>query len=295
MVKRILAAKGVFAMVLAQLFFVAAWASIKFLGNRLPLVEIIFFRGFISLIILMPLTYYFHRTFKGKHWTNIFLRCLTGFGAMCCAFYAMVNSQIGNVVTLLNTLPIFMAFLAPLMLKEPFRQLQFVFVVIAFGGISMILKPGLNILHSVSIYALLAAFLATLSLVYTRKLRESDSVYIISFHFALFVSVVIAPLALRNFIWPTFGEWVWLLAMGTTITAAQLFLVQAFHHEKASTVAPFGYISVIGSYLIGLIFFAEVPDVWSIVGAIIIVGAGVGIMQISPPVGDGDSAPNVRT
>ncbi len=295
MVKKILAAKGISAMILAQLCFVVAWTSIKFLGDRLPIVEIIFFRGFISALILFPITYYMEGTFKASDWTNIFMRCLTGFMAMCCAFYAMVNAPIGDIATLLNTLPIFIAFLAPIMLKEEFKKIQFIFVVLAFSGISMILKPSVDIFQSVSVFALLAGLLASMSLIYTRKLRKSDTLYIISFYFALFAAVVSAPLALRSFIWPFFHEWIWLIAMGVAITGAQLFLVQAFHYERAATVAPFGYVSVIGSYLVGLLFFAEVPDLWSIVGAVIIIASGIAIMRTAPPKGGGDTVPNVRT
>jgi len=275
-------AKGVLLMLAAQLIFVAAWGAIKFLGDRLPLFELVFFRGFFSLIILIPLTHFKHRSFRGRDLSTLFLRAFFGLVAMVMSFYAMIHMEMGNTVTLFNTLPIFVALLAPALLGEAFGRLQFALIIVAFVGITVVLKPDENILQGVSIYALLAGLMAALSMICIRKLRATDSIFIITLYFTIFTTVVSAPLAFMNFVRPTAVEWGWLVFIGVAITFAQLFMTKAYRLGDASTIAPFSYASVIGAYAAGLLFFSEIPDIWSIIGAAIIVAGGIGIMIAAP-------------
>jgi len=185
-------------------------------------------------------------------------------------------------VTLFNTLPIFVALLAPALLGEAFGRLQFALIIVAFVGITVVLKPDENILQGVSIYALLAGLMAALSMICIRKLRATDSIFIITLYFTIFTTVVSAPLAFMNFVRPTAVEWGWLVFIGVAITFAQLFMTKAYRLGDASTIAPFSYASVIGAYAAGLLFFSEIPDIWSIIGAAIIVAGGIGIMIAAP-------------
>ena len=270
-------------MLAAQLLFVAVWSAIKYLGGRLPLFELIFFRAAISLAILLPLTHWRHKSFKGHGWITLFLRAFFGFLAMTFGFYAITHMEMGNAISLFNTFPIFVALLAPSLLDESFSRLQFVFVLVAFVGIAMILKPNTDILQGASIYPLLAGILAALSMICIRKLGRTDSVLIITLYFTAFTAMASAPLAAIQFVRPTASEWSYLIFIGVAVTFAQLFLARAFKHAAASTIAPFSYISVIGSYIVGLLLFSEMTDLWSAAGAAIIIAAGIGVMLSAPP------------
>lgn len=275
--------KGIICMAIAQSIFVLVWTAIRFVGERLPVFEITFFRAAISLIILLPLTHLKQGSLKGKSWATLTLRAVTGFVAMALSFYAMINMEFGNAVTLFNTLPIFVALLAPSLLGEPFRKIQFVLVIVAFAGIITILKPGEGLIDTVSLCALLAAFLAALAMISIRKLRKSDSIFIITLYFTAFTAIASFPFAIMDFVWPTPTEWFWLAFIGVFVTFAQLLLASAYHLGRASIVAPFSYISVIGSFMIGIFFFREMPDIWTIIGAVVVVIAGIAIMLVSSP------------
>ncbi len=273
---------GIILMCLSQILFVCSWTTIKIVGQRLPLFEIILFRALFSLIILAPLTHWHMGTFRGVGWITIFLRSLTGMAAMILAFYAIIHIEIGNASTLFNTLPIFVAILAPALLGESFRWIQFALVLVAFGGIALILKPDADVFQGISLYALLAGFLAALSMICIRRLRRTDSVLTITLHFTLFTFVVSLPFAISHFIWPTPKEWALLILIGVVVTFAQIMLTRAYHFGRAATIAPFSYVSVIGAYVAGLLFFSEIPDWLSLVGAVIVVIAGIGVMLAAP-------------
>jgi drug/metabolite transporter (DMT)-like permease len=279
--RRVLMA-GIFWMVLAQLLFVAAWTAIKMLGSRLPLFEIVFFRAFISLLALLLIAIMREKSIKGRNYAALFLRAIFGFIAMTLAFYAMIEMEMGNASTLFNTLPIFVALLAPPILGEAFSTRKLVIVFVAFAGIALILKPDAGIVQGASLFALLAGFLGALAMLSVRKLAATDSPLIITLYFTAFTAAASAPMAAMDFVPPTLPEWGWLVFIGVFLTFAQLALTSAFTFGHASTIAPFSYVSVIGAYAAGLLFFGEVPDALSIAGAAIIIGSGIAIMLSAP-------------
>ena len=273
---------GIIWMVIAQILFAISWAAIKSIGDRLPLFELVFFRGFISLLILIPFTIWKEKTIRGKNYPALFLRSLFGFLAMALAFYAMVKMDIGNASVLFNTLPIFVALLAPPILGEAFSYRKLILVLVAFVGIGFILKPDQNILAGASTYALIAGFLGALSMLCVRKMATSDSAIIITLYFTAFTAACSAPFALTESLHPTMTEWGWLLLIGVALTAAQVFMAHAYKFGHASTIAPFSYVSVISAYLLGVWMFGELPDIWSALGAAIIILSGIGIMLTKP-------------
>lgn len=273
---------GISWMVAAQLLFATSWAAIKFLGTRLPLMEIIFFRGFISFVIIIFLTLWKEKSLRGRHYPALFLRSLFGTAAMIMAFYAMINMDIGNASVLFNTLPIWVALLAPPFLGETFSYRKLVLIFVAFGGIALILKPEAEILRVVSFIAVGAGFLGAIAMLCIRKMATTDSSLIITLYFTAFTTAVSAPFALPNFVPPTIAEWGWLLLIGVSLTGAQVFMAHAYKFGHASTIAPFSYVSVMGAYVAGLWFFGELPDVWSALGAAVIIASGIGIMFMKP-------------
>lgn len=270
-------------MLAAEICFVAAWTAIKKMGQRLPLFEIIFFRAFFSLLILLPLTRWRLHTFRGRDLCTLFLRAITGYAAMILAFYAIINIEIGDAVALFNTLPIFVALMSPALLGEPFRKLQLAFIAVAFAGVIIVLKPSSDIFAGASLYALIAGFLAALAMICIRKLGATDSPLIITLYFTAFSAIASLPVAASDFILPTVAEWAWLAFVGLAVTFGQLFMTKAYKFGTAATISPFGYASVIGSYIAGLFFFSEIPDHQSIVGAFVIIASGIGIMLAAPP------------
>jgi len=201
---------------------------------------------------------------------------------MVMAFYAMINMEIGNAATLFNTLPIFVALLAPAILGEAFSSKKLALVIIAFVGIGIILKPDPDMLNGASVYALMAGLLGAMAMLFLRKLAATDSPLIITLYYTIFITVGSAPMAAAKFTYPTTIEWIYLIIMGICVTFAQLFMARSYQYGHASTIAPFGYASVIGSYIVGLSIFGEIPDVWSIVGAAMIIASGIGIMLSEP-------------
>jgi drug/metabolite transporter (DMT)-like permease len=273
---------GVLWMVVAQVLFATSWAAIKFLGTRIPLFELVFFRGAISFIIVIPIVLWKEETLRGNNYSALFLRSLFGSAAMIMAFYAMIHVDIGNASVLFNTLPIWVALLATPILGEAFSLRKLILITLGFGGIALILKPEAETLRIASFIAIAAGFLGALAMLFVRKMATSDSALIITLYFTGFTSLVSAPFAVTNYVPPTATEWIWLLVIGVSLTGAQVFMAHAYKFGHASTIAPFSYVSVICAYIFGIWFFGELPDILSAIGAAIIIFSGIGIMLTKP-------------
>lgn len=274
--------QGVLLMSASELIFVAAWVSIKILGRHLPLFEVTLFRAAASLVLLVPLVWWQQGSFRGRAWKTLFWRSFFGYIAMLLSFFAMIHMDIGNASTLINTMPIFVAIMAPIALRERFSRAQFALVALSFGGVALLLKADAGVFDAIAGIALLAALFAALAMLCLRKLRSSDSALIIAFYFTAFSTVASLPLGIAEYVPPTAFEW-WLVALiGVSATLGQIFLSKAYKFGNAATIAPFAYVAVIGCYVAGLLVFDEIPDLWSIAGAAIIIACGIGIMLLAP-------------
>jgi len=275
--------KGVLFMTLAQIFFMSVWSAIKSIGAHMSPMEVAFFRGFFSLIVLIPMMLIRGNSFRGKDKKSLILRTLFGYAAMLLAFYTVAHMKIGNAVTIFNIQPIFIAMLAPMMIKEPLLKKQMTFICIAFIGIALIIKPSSGLLQNpVSLMALVASILAAFAMVFLRKLSKTDSIWTVTFYFTVFTTCASAILAFSHIVLPTSKDFALLIYIGFAVTFAQLFLTKAYRYASASTISPFGYTSVIMSYLVGMFFFSERPDLISILGACIVMVSGIGVILTAP-------------
>jgi drug/metabolite transporter (DMT)-like permease len=274
---------GIGWMIAGELLYVVCWSAIKVLGSRLPLFEIVFFRSFLSLFLLIPMMHVRHGSFRVKFPAMLLLRSCVGYLSMFLSFYAMIHISIGNATTLYNTMPIFVAVLSPLLSREPFARGQFLFVLAAFAGIGMILKPDTRMWNDAAFYALLSGIFAAIAMILIRKLSSrGESTLGITLFFTSFAAIASAPLCFLSYVPPTPHEWIGILFLGGAVTFAQLFMTRAYKFGHASTIAPFAYSGVIGAYVAGVVIFHEVPDVWSAIGALVIIASGAGVMLAAP-------------
>ena len=274
--------KGIIWMSLSQLLFVVAWASIKLVGERIPLFEITFFRSAISVVVLVPLVGIRLGSFRGKALKNLLLRAAFGTAAMLMSFYAMIHMDLGNSSTLFNTMPIFVALLAPAMIGEPFDRRQLLLILGGFAGIALLLGADSGIFETLGLMAATAGLLSAIAMIFVRKLSRTDSALVITLFFTAFAALVSLPFAAYEYVAPAPFEWGLILLIGLTATIGQIFLVHAYKFGHAATIAPFAYVSVVGSYAAGIVVFGAIPDVQSVAGALVVVACGVGIMLFAP-------------
>lgn len=274
-------ALGIILMLLAELCFTLLWVSVKFSGDFIPVFEIAFFRGLVSAVIIGNIMISRGISFRIQNKRSMLGRCISGYLAMLLSFFSLTKIGLGNAVTLLHTSPIFVAVISPILLKERSNKLLLFWIISAFVGITLILKPDENILQDYSLLALLGGFLAGIAYITIRHLHRTENTFTITFYFTLFVSISSFPLMIKNFVMPNLIGWLALLGAGIFGTFAQLLMTHSYKCGPANILTPFNNSAIIFSFIFGWVFWNETPDLLTLIGALLIIVAIVFVSFIA--------------
>ena len=143
-------------------------------------------------------------------------------------------------------------------------------MVIGFAGVAIALRPGFQSIHPGMMAAIGAAAAYSLSDVLLRKLSHTDlTLSIVFYGFALQLPFSL-PLALNEWVTPSGAEWGWLFLMGCLAFLAQWSLSRSYIVADASLVSTVMFVRLPIISVLGFIFFGEVTDIWTWVGATVI-------------------------
>jgi drug/metabolite transporter (DMT)-like permease len=111
-----------------------------------------------------------------------------------------------------------------------------------------------------------------------RKMTDEHPLVIV-FYLPLVTLVATIPIAARSLIWPTPMEWLVLVGVGVTTQIAQVFMTRGLQMERAGRATAVGYLQVVFAAGWGALFFAELPDRWSLLGGALILGSTLLLAQ----------------
>jgi drug/metabolite transporter (DMT)-like permease len=178
---------------------------------------------------------------------------------------------VGTSVTLRYLSPIFGAILAIYLLKEKIIPIQWLFFIIAFGGV-VILKFSEIEINSVGLSLILgSAFFGGLVYILLNKIGTTEHPLIVVNYFMVFCTIVGGVISIFYWKTPQKEDWLPLLSMGLYGFYGQLYMTKAFQIASVNIIAPLKYIEVIFSVVIGVILLHEVYDIWSLIGILMII------------------------
>ena len=269
------------------LLFIIAWTFIpimdglaKYLSATLPVIQIVWARYFFTCILIVPIIinlygkkFLFSENYSLQIYRGSFL-----VGATICFFFAISVMPLAEALALAFVYPLFIILLSPFLLKERVDLKQFLAVIIGFAGILFIIKPGFREFNIIYILPLGTGLFYSLYMIFTSKLVNSDT----PFKTLAFTGLVglLSMSLLQPFVWvgPTIYEWILMLAMGTVAAVGHFLIILSFRFAKASVLAPFSYWEILTNIIIGYYFFGNIPDNWSWLGIVIIIGSGIYIL-----------------
>ena len=204
-----------------------------------------------------------------------FLRSVALMMATTLFFFAFSRLGLAEASAIFNISPVLITLGAFLFLREQIGPRRLIGIIVSLLGALIIIRPGTGVF---SIYALLplgaAIFYSTYSLA-TRFVGTDESPWPSLFYSAIFgalcYSIYIA------FYWNPMSNNAILLTIiiGLFGTAGHICLIRALSIGEASLVAPFIYTNLLFTTTWGFVLFGNLPDFWTIVGALIIVAAGI--------------------
>lgn len=264
----------------------AFWFSIMALlvrvaGRGLGSMEIVLFRG----VITLGLSWWALRRAGVSPWgTNrrlLFVRGTLGSTALLFYFYSLVTLPLGEATLIQNMNPVFATLLAAVILNESLRAPEILCLVASLVGVLFIAHPaavfgaeapgGTNAMAIAA--ALVGAICSGAAYTLVRKLRSTEHPLVIVLYLPLVSVPMSLPFALARWRWPNAMEWALLLGIGATTQLAQVSMTRGLRLERTARATTTGYLQVAFAVLWGALLLGEIPDVWTVVGAVTIIGS----------------------
>jgi drug/metabolite transporter (DMT)-like permease len=277
-------------MIASSLFFAGLSGTIRFLGSQLHPFEVTFFRNLFGFAFMVP--WLCHAGLGALRTNRLGAYTWRSFLSLCsmlCGFTALTMMPFDQAIALSFTVPLFATMGAAFILHEVVRARRWTATIVGFIGVLIILRPGLGGMEvagaenaTAMIGAGLAIFSALLSALITLIVKDlartEPSDAIVTYMVLLITPMSLVP-ALFVWEWPPWQLWPWIVGMGALGSFGHMCYIRAFAAADASAVMPYDYTRLIFAAVIGYFAFAEVPDVWTFVGAVVIAGAALYIAR----------------
>ncbi len=250
-------------------------ACVRYLSGELHPLQIAFFRNFFGLIVFVPLVM---RSGVGFLCTTRLrlhgLRAILNVISMFMFFYALSMTPLARVTALSFTAPIFAAVLSVIMLGERFRLRRWSAIAAGFVGTMVILRPGMIEVDIGSVLVVVSAALWGLTLIIIKILGRTETSMTITGYMNLSLSALSLGPAIYFWQMPTPAAWAVLLAIAVLGTLGQLALAESLRQADTTVVLPFDFLKLVWAAALGYLFFAELPDALTWVGAAIVFASG---------------------
>lgn len=270
--------KGIIYIVVAAFGFSVMSLFVKLAGD-LPAFQKAFFRNFIALIFITVMMLRENIGFapKKENIPGLLGRSLCGTLGLLCNFYALGTLNLSDANMLNKLSPFFAIIFSIFLLREKPTAAQVLGVAVAFGGSLLIIKPGFADAQLISALAgVLGGLGAGAAYTFVRKLgKKGENSKRIVFYFSAFSCLFCLPFLIVQYKSMTFLQTLYLIFAGTFACVGQLGITKAYLCAPAKEISVYDYTQVIFAALLGFFVFGDLPDIWSVLGYILICGAGV--------------------
>ena len=264
---------GILLMCTSSLLFSGMQIAIRLTAETVPLMQQVFFRNIVSLVICFCIIKKTGGSMFGekKHQPLLFTRSVMGLLGLVSLFYAASNGYQADITIMSRLSPFLITLWAFLFLKEKIAKIQIPALLIAFTGALFVVNPVFN----TNIFPLFIAFLCSVfsSISYTILAYFKNKVDPITvvMHFSTFCVAASLPFFAAVFVMPSLRDFILLLVIGTFGGFGQFALTYAYRMAPASEVSVYNYSGILFSALLGYFFLAENMAGASIIGGVLVV------------------------
>jgi drug/metabolite transporter (DMT)-like permease len=278
--------KGILLKIISALLFAFLSALVRYLGENVPLGQQVFFRSAFAILPVALIFAWRGELASALHTTRPLGhlgRGLISVAGMFLNFAALARLPLSDATAISFAAPLITVAFASMFLGERVRIYRWSAVAVGFIGVIVMLWPYFDLSHySASTAATIgascavaAAFTNAGSVIQTRRLTATETTSSIVFYFSLICAL--GGLVTLPFGWivPSGPQLAALIGLGVIGGLAHIVLTESYRHAPASVVAPFDYTAMIWAFILGYVFFGELPTVYIYIGAVIVSGAGL--------------------
>ena len=279
--------KGIALKLCAVLLFIVMSAMIKATSDHVPPGQAVFFRSFFAIPVILIWLWWRHDLSTGlkvQSPMGHFWRGVVGTTAMGLGFAALGLLPLPEVTALGYTTPLLVVIFAAMFLDERVGIFRISAVALGMAGVFIVLAPRLTTLSGPTVetaqavgavLVLMSATCAALAQIYIRKLVRTEQTSAIVFYFSLTATLLSLLTIPFGWVMPDLLEVGLLVLAGLIGGTAQIFLTSSYRFADASVIAPFDYASMLFALVIGYVIFDEVPTETMLLGATLVISAGI--------------------
>lgn len=272
--------RGSLIILVASLVSVLMSSLIKHVGQTIPVIEILFFRQIMVLIIISPVIFRNRATvFRSSIYGMHFLRATLSIFAMYLGFSAVVNMPLAEVTAISFARILFTTILAIIFLNEVIGIRRWSSIVIGFVGVLVIIRPDPDNINLYALMAVASALFVSAVQILLRKISQIDNASTILVFHSVTITLVMAIPTYFQWVMPSLDEMIFIVMIGSLMSLMQWMFIKALKVGEAAAIAPMEYVRLIYAGIIGIVFFSETPTVWTLSGAAIIVGSTLYTMR----------------
>ncbi len=271
--------KGALLMMGSMAAFTFNDALVKVVGQDLPLFQLVATRGALATVLVFILARHLgalHLNFPRHDKWLIAFRCLAELSATFFFLTALMHMPLANVTAVLQALPLTVTLGAALFFGEVIGWRRIAAIALGFVGMLLIVRPGPDGFSIYAIYALIAVVSVTVRDLITRRMSAEVPSMVVTLATSLSITSAAA-------IASTFEGWVPMSTVSGALVASAavfvlmgyLFSVMVMRVGEVGFVAPFRYSSLLWALGLGWVVFGDWPDAITMLGAALVVGAGM--------------------
>ena len=275
------AVQGLLWTLVAGLCFVLLNTLSRYLTTQIDPMQSQFLRYFCGLLVMLPLVWRSGlAAYRPRHIGGQFVRGLVHTAALGLWFVALPHISLADMTAIGFTTPIFIMLGAWLFLRESMRWERWLAAVVGFGGVLIVVAPGLSgSSGSYSLVMLASAPVFAASFLITKALTRYEKAGVIVLWQSITVTLLSLPLALLHWQAPTLAQWVGYLACGLLGSSAHYCLTRSYGVADISATQSLKFLDLVWATLLGWLVFSDVPTATSLIGGLIISGATLWIAR----------------
>lgn len=265
--------RGTVLMFLSSMCYALTFVTIKKLGDSFSVYQLVLFRTFLGTVVMLPWVMRAGpAALKTRRWGIYGLRAVAVYSGNLCWFYALTHITLADATTLSFTAPLFAAVILAVWLKERLDAWRLTALLIGLGGALVIIRPGFAEIHIATIGMVYTAISYGAAMAITRALTLTENSNAVVFYmFALNLPLSLVPGVVH---WTTPGgeDLIWIAAFGLLSLYSQSLMTKSFALAEAAVVMPTFYLQLPLVALLGFLMFDQLPEIWLVPGAIMIIG-----------------------
>lgn len=263
--------RGMALIVIAAISVNVMVVVIRQIKDDVHIFEIGFIRHVFSFLLFAPV---FMRSgtaiFVTRRLGMLTLRAVLNVIAMFVYFIGVILIPMSEVTALGFTAPLFVAVLAVFFLDERMTAARLIGLGLGLAGALIILRPGLQTIAWGSMCILISSSTWAFALIVIKKLTRTESTLTITMYASLLQMPFSLIPALFVWTWPSAYVLFMIFLIAICGSIAHITVAQAFKDADATVVMPVDFTKIIWASVAGYLFFAEIPDIWTLIGGVIV-------------------------